>query len=349
MKSIKKITTIVLILIIALGAASCGKQEKQASAPAAPALVKENSVEAFGVVKASDTHNVNISFAAEVSKVEAKEGQRVKKGDVLMTLKLNDYMLQIDAKQHELNAANLEIKSLQSKLIDSDASQSNDPEVKKLINDLKYSKQLYEDIIKEQADKQELYNSGAISRYELDEFTKLVDDRKKNVDDLTYSLDAAMRNKKLGNTELLDNIKIQQEKAAGLMQEIDSMKEKLGLAYMKGQDIISDVDNGVVFDIDCVEGDIITPGKKVFSIMNLDGMVVRANVAEEFIKDVKLGQKAEIVPVADKSKKYTGIVAMIASRAMLQNGETVIPVEITIDNNDGFLMPEYNVDVEIFY
>jgi multidrug resistance efflux pump len=127
------------------------------------------------------------------------------------------------------------------------------------------------------------------------------------------------------------------------------MKQKLAQPYIKGQDIISDVDNGVVYDLGYSDGDIISPSKKVLSIMNLDGMIVKANVAEEFIKDVKPGQKAEIIPVADKSKKYTGTVTMIASRAQVQNGETVIPVEITIDNNDGFLMPEYNVDVEIFY
>jgi HlyD family secretion protein len=78
-------------------------------------------------------------------------------------------------------------------------------------------------------------------------------------------------------------------------------------------------------------------------------MIVRANVSEEFIKDVNLGLKVEIIPVADKSKKYNGTVMMIASRAVVQNGETVIPIEISVDNNDGFLMPEYNVDVEIFY
>lgn len=349
MNKIKRITAIALILIMVLGAAACGKKEEQTAAPAAPAPVKENSVEAFGVIKAADLHNINISFAAAVSKMSVKEGQKVKKGDVLMTLDLNDYMLQIQAKQHELNSINLEIKKLQSKMIESDPAKSTDPDVKKLQNDLKYAKQLYEKIIKEHADKQELYKSGVISKYELDEFTKVVEDRKKDATDLAYSLDMAMRNKQLGNAELMNNIKIQQERAAALEQELNSMKEKLNQIYIKGQDIICDVDNGVAFDLGYAEGDIVSPSKKALSIMNLDGMIVKANVAEEFIKDVKPGQKAAIMPVADKTKKYNGTVSMIASKAEVQNGETVIPVEITIDDNDGFLMPEYNVDVEIFY
>lgn len=349
MNKIKKITAIILTLIMILGVSACSKPDKQATTEAAPVQVKENSVEAFGVVKATDVHNVNISFDATVDRVAVREGQKIKKGDVLMTLNIEDYMTLINAKQHEVNAIRLEIKKLQSKIIEADISKSNDPDVKKLANDLKYAKQVYDNIIKEHADKQELYQSGAISKYELDEFAKIVENRKKDAVDLSYSLDIAMHDKQIGNKELRDNITIQQEKAAALDKEISAMKEKLNQTYIKGKEIISDVDNGVVFELGYIDGDIVSPAKKALSIMNLDELIVRANVSEEFIKDIKLGQKVEIIPVADKSKKYNGTVKMIANRAEVQNGETVIPVEISIDSNDGFLMPEYNVDVEIFY
>jgi multidrug resistance efflux pump len=349
MNKIKRISAIILTLIMILGVSACSKPDKQATTEAAPVQVKENSVEAFGVVKATDVHNVNISFAATVERVTVREGQKIKKGDVLMTLNIQDYMTQISAKQHEVNAIRLEIKKLQGKIIEADIFKSNDPDVKKLANDLKHAKQVYDNIIKEHADKQELYQSGAISKYELDEFMKIVENRKKDVIDLSYSLDIAMHDKQIGNKELSNNITIQQEKAAALDKEISAMKEKLSQTYIKGEEIISDVDNGVVFELGYIDGDIVSPAKKALSIMNLDKMIVRANVSEEFIKDVKLGQKVEIIPVADKTKKYSGAVVMIASRAEVQNGETVIPVEISIDSNEGFLMPEYNVDVEIFY
>lgn len=344
----KRIAVIILALVMILSVSACSKPNKEATAEAPPP-VKKNTVEAFGVVKATDIHNVNIGFTATVSSVTAREGQKIKKGDVLMTLDIADYMTQINAKQHELNAVRLEIKKLQSKMIEADASKSNDPDVRKLANDLKYAKQLYDSTIKEHADKQELYQSGAISKYELDEFMKLVDSRKKAAVDLEYSLEIAMHDKQLGNKELNNNISIQQEKASALDKEIAAMKEKLDNSYMKGEEIISDVENGVVYDIGYIGGDLVSPTQKALSIINLDGMIVRANVSEEFVKDVKPGLKVEIIPVADKSKKYNGTVKMVASRAEVQNGETVIPVEISIDDNDGFLMPEYNVDVEIFY
>jgi multidrug resistance efflux pump len=349
MNKIKRITAILLALIIILGVSGCSKKEEPVAAPAVQNPVKENIVEAFGVVKSIDIHNVNIGFAASVADVAVREGQKVKKDDVLMTLDIKDYSTEITAKQHELNAISLEIRKLQSKMIEADAAKSKDPDVKKLVNDLEYAEQIYQSSLKEQGDKEKLYQSGVISKYEFDDFVKTVDDKKKAVDDLSYSLDITMHNKQIGNKELNDNISIQKERAASLEREIAVMKEKLNKPYMNGEQIISDVQNGVVFELGYIEGDIVSPSKKALSIMNLDGMIVSANISEEFIKDVKIGQKVEIIPVADKSKKYKGTVKMIASRAEVRSGETVIPVEITIDNNDGFLMPEYNVDVEIFY
>lgn len=349
MNNIKRVTVIILALTMIFSLSACSKKEEPTAAQTAPAPVKVNSVEAFGVVKAVDMHNVNLGFTAYVSSVPVREGQRVKKDEILMTLNIKDYITQIEAKQHDLNATKVEIRKLQSKMIEADASKSKDPDVKKLLNDLKYAEQVYQSSLKEQIDKEELYKSGAVSKYEYDEFARAVENKKKIVEDLSYSLDITMHDKQTGNKELNDNISIQKEKAAALDREIAAMREKLNKPYMKDENIISDVDNGVVYELGYIAGDIVGSTQKALSIMNLDGMIVRANVSEEFVKDVKPGLKVNIIPVADKTKKYSGTVKMIASRAEVLNGETVIPVEITIDDNDGFLMPEYNVDVEILY
>lgn len=81
--------------------------------------------------------------------------------------------------------------------------------------------------------------------------------------------------------------------------------------------------------------------------MSYNEMVVEANIPEEFIKDITLGSKLTISPQANKSKTYTGEITYIASNAVRQNGETTILVEASIDNNDGFLMPGFNVNLSI--
>jgi multidrug resistance efflux pump len=176
---------------------------------------------------------------------------------------------------------------------------------------------------------------------------KGIDSKRKNAEDIKYSLDILMHEKKLGNKELSDSIAIQNEKAATVQSEISQMKDKLGRSYITGNNIVSDLENGIVYEIGYKPGDLVSPAKKVLSIMNLDTMVVKADVAEEFIKDVKLGANVEILPVADTAKKYKGKVMNISSKAVVKNGETVVPVEMSIENKDSFLSPNFNVDVEI--
>jgi hypothetical protein len=67
---------------------------------------------------------------------------------------------------------------------------------------------------------------------------------------------------------------------------------------------------------------------------------------EEFIKDVTIGGKAAAVPVADNARSYEGKVTRVSNLAVKVNGETVIPVEITLAARDGFLLPNFNVDVQ---
>jgi multidrug resistance efflux pump len=126
------------------------------------------------------------------------------------------------------------------------------------------------------------------------------------------------------------------------------MRDRINKSYISENNIVCTMENGIVYDLGYKAGDSINPENKLLSLMNLDTIVVKANVAEEFIKDVKQGAKVEIIPVADKSRKYDGTVTAMAKNALVQNGETVIPVEISVDNKDSFLLPNFNVDVKIY-
>jgi multidrug resistance efflux pump len=126
------------------------------------------------------------------------------------------------------------------------------------------------------------------------------------------------------------------------------MKERINKDYISGNDIVCDMNNGIVYELGYKAGDTINSDLKILAVMNMDALVVKADVAEEFIKDVRLGARVEIIPVADKSKQYTGKIITMAKKATVKNGETVIPVEMSIDNKDSFLLPDFNVDVKIF-
>lgn len=324
---------LILMIGIVLLAAACSKPSKETAVEAAPTPEPVKTVEAFGIVEANDALNINLDIQAEVEGLQVKEGQLVKKGDVILTLNMKSYMEEIRNKQHELSIIRLEVEKL--------ASESSNPDIQKLSNDLKFADEQLQKAAAELESQEKLYKSGAISKYEYDGYVKAFEAKSKSAEDIKYSLDSVMRNNGLDSA-------IQNEKAATIESEIRQLKEKLNKSYISESNIICPMDNGIVYELGYKAGDTINNEKKVLSLMNLDTLVVKANVAEEFIKDVKLGAKVEIIPVADKNKQYVGKVTAIAKKAQVQNGETVIPVEISIDNKDSFLLPNFNVDVKIY-
>lgn len=130
--------------------------------------------------------------------------------------------------------------------------------------------------------------------------------------------------------------------------EVQKLRSKLDLSFLSGKEIICPLNKAVAFELSYRKGDLLSGEQKLLSLANLDTLYVEADINEDFIKDVKLGAAVEIIPLANPTRSYQGKVTNISGMAFKKNGETIIPVEITLVNNDGFLLPNYNVDVKIF-
>jgi len=326
----------VLLLVIAglmLISTACSKPAQNTAAEVTPTPEPEKTVEAFGIIEASNIRNISLDVAAEVETVNVKEGQPVKKGDVLLTLNMKDYMEKIKSRQHDLNVLQLEAKKLDA--------ESTNLDIYKLESDLAFANTQLQKAAEELETQKKLYESGAISQYEYDTYLEALDDKTKSAEDKKYQLDDMLRSNDL-------ELAIHKEKAASIQSEIMQMKEKVDSSNISGNNIVCDVENGIIYELGYKAGDIVDPEEKILSVLDLDTLVIKADVAEEFIKDVKLGAKVDIIPVADKAKVYNGKVTSISKKAIAKNGETVIPVEISIDNKDSFLLPNFNVDVKIY-
>ena len=114
--------------------------------------------------------------------------------------------------------------------------------------------------------------------------------------------------------------------------------------------------NGVVEEIFTAEGEKVTAGTKCLSIIDNSTLEVVGYVPEEFIKDISEDDPVEIRPVADPTRVFSGKVVAVASMAVEQNNETVVPVILSIgeatvpengraDETSGFLLPNFNVDI----
>lgn len=356
-----------------------GCSEKKVSTEVSPTDVIEKSatVDTFGIVKAKDVKDIYIDFPASIEDVPVKDGQEVKKGDVLLRINYDEFKSQINSNEIEMNSLKLEMENSQLELktsqlelekLKKDLKELRDylnnnshPDLKQLISDLNNAKKIQEDSLIDLKTEQELFKTGTISKDELELYERNVENSKKSVNDIETSIEKTKRNlqKEIDNLELsieqnsikMDSYKntkgISEEKIKSLEKKTELMNKKINRNYINNNSIISDMDRAIVYDLNYVKGESVDITKKVLSIVNLDSMIIEADVPEEFIKDVNISSKVAIVPQADKSKKYSGKVTHISNKANEKNGETTVCVEISLEDNNGFLKPNFNVNLEI--
>jgi multidrug resistance efflux pump len=303
-------------------------------------------IEAFGIVKAEESKYVTIDLPAEVLDVLVEEGQRVKLNDTILILDTSQYELQIQEKKSELNIARLEQKRI-TKNLEEFSSGLNDTEIKKLQNDLDYAKKLFEQSVEDYNSNELLYSEGVISKDAFDKFKIIMEEAKNKTELIEYELQQAIKQNKKEIESESDMLEIKAEHILQLENVIADLESKLNKPYIMGRQIVSEFENAAVFNIAYASGDKTDASKKSFGIVNLNKLVVEADIVEEFIKDVQIGATVRIVPIADRAREYEGKVMYISQIAFNKNGETVVPIKISIDNADSFIMPNYNVDVFI--
>jgi multidrug efflux pump subunit AcrA (membrane-fusion protein) len=162
------------------------------------------------------------------------------------------------------------------------------------------------------------------------------------------AIDADVDTKKTLQTD--DEKKIQQDKIDSEQDELNSLEAGPGLSHVSGNAVVSDMDNAVVTNVagsSSSLGQSASPSS-IVTLEDLNSLYIQANVSEDFINSVAVGKTVTITSTSDPNTKLTGKVTSIASEAVLdKNGDTNVPVNISIDNNNGKLFPNYNVDVEI--
>jgi HlyD family secretion protein len=329
-KQILKHGCIMVLAGIILSTTACGttKTIQATSVTNQIQEVQNNTIEAAGKIKANDIKNIILDFTAIVQDVHVKEGQRVKQGEELITLDIHEIKEQILDKENDLRIQKLQLeKSLGSNAYNEE----------KELSDLQTAQVEMRRVNEDLEIKQSLFESGAIAKDELENALRRVEDAEKKVADKHLS--------KADDYRL--DIEIQQQRINALESDIKQLKDKLSRSYIKEDKIVSDINNGLVQEISRVAGDSIQANTKILNLVNMDSLIVVADVSEDFIKDVKVGAEVEILPLADSSKQYKGQVLKIADMGIEKNGETIIQIEISIDNVDEFIKPNFNVDVKI--
>lgn len=331
---IKKLAIWGMIAALALSLTACGGANAAEEVEAVDETevveeeLKNESVEAYGIIEATNEQSISVDFNARVNKIYVKAGERISKGD-----KLVDF--DISVLENEIASKNMEINETQFELDKKDYSVST------LELDVADAEAQLAEIKEEYEKKQSLYNSGAASKDDYERVKDQVAAQERALDKMKLNL-RSTKAQVAGDRQSLEN------RMTRLQDELKRLEDKYSKAnFVNGNQIISTIDNGVVSEVGSKEGSYVDREISVITIVDLDSRIVRADIAEEFIGRIFEGQPAVVTSQAVPDKEYAGKVVRIWGTSIKKGGETIVPIEIALDDIDDNLFLNFNVDVKI--
>ncbi len=316
------------VFLVGCGAAEVPESAEAADMTEAIEVPAIESVEAYGIVEATDEQGISVDFDARINKIYVKAGERISSGDKLVDFDISVLEDEIASQEMEIEETEFEIRN-------------GDYSVERLELDVENSSAELEDLKKRLARNEELFSVGAISQETYDTLTEEVGQKKREHAKLVLNLKST-RAQVEGEQNALRN------KLERLNDELQRLNEKYSKAnFVNGNQIVSKIDKGVVSEVSAKEGDYVDREISVMTIVDLDSRIVRADIAEEFISRIYEGQKAEVTSQAVPDKVYSGHVVRIWGTSVKKGGETIVPIEIALDDMDDELFLNFNVDVKI--
>ena len=133
---------------------------------------------------------------------------------------------------------------------------------------------------------------------------------------------------------------------------VQSQKEAAEASYRAAQDILTQLDirapfDGVVYSLPVKQGAYVNPGDLVLQEADLSKVLVRAFVDEPDIGRLAGGDKVEVTWDALPGRIWTSAINTIPSAVKLRNTRTVGETTCVVDNSDFRLLPNINVGVTI--
>lgn len=297
----------------------------------------KNQISASGTIESVNV-TVSSKAAGQIKRLLFDEGDRVKKGDMLV--EIDHDLLDIQIRQADANVdfANAQLRLLQSGSRQEDIRQTEDL--------LKQSK-INLDQSKTDKDRMEsLYTSNSVTKKQLEDAqTK-------------YNLNLSQYNAAKENLQKIRNL--------ARPQEIDQSKANLrknvaALELLKQNledcKVLAPVD-GIISKKYVESGEMVNQNSSLLKLSNLETVNLMIYVNEEELGKVKLGQKADISVDTYKDKVYNGKIIFISPEAEFtpkniqtqdERTKLVFGVKIEIPNPQFELKPGMPADAKIIF
>ncbi len=293
------------------------------------------TIEGTGVVEPRTTARVKSEATGVVEELRLKEGDMVKKGDVIAILDQENQKLAlrraiIAEKQARLNYEQTKQSDLPKQVASAEAR------VEELKVALKNAKDRLQRI-------GQLYEKGYASDQELDDAKKTVDSLQVQLEEAEYNLNIL---KSKDYDQVLESARLTWERAK---VDLEDARKALGEATVK-----SPID-GTVLEKFVEVGDTVissnqgfTEGTTICTIADLAEVQVKGSIDEVDVGRVRAGQKADIIVDTYPDRIYEGTVTNVFPQGQKQTGGlTTFTVIVSVNNEDKSLLANMTATIKI--
>lgn len=271
------------------------------------------TVKAPGIIEPRTKVDISAEVAARIEQLPFREGQEVRKGDMIVKLDDRDFKAALASSQARSEGEQFRLQSEQSRLTG-------------LYTSFNYAKRQLER-------KQALYDSGDLSRKELDDASERVEELQAQIETAKYSISVIESSLSAAKAEIA--------------RAEDGLSKTLIVAPMDGVITALNAEVGEVV----LMGTMNNPGTVIMTIADLGRMLLKAEVAESDIAQVADSQRARVHINAYRDEVFSGTVTHIAlQRTQKQLDNTgYFKAEVEIDLRGRRILSGgiANVDIEI--
>jgi len=313
-KSHKKILIIIAILIIAAVVLSVLLAPKEQTY--AEEIVKTKDIITYysfsGNIEAENSQTVYSKNMLPIKKIYVKEGQSVKKGDLLFVFDQSSLSANIDAAAASLQIAKINYEKAKTSGKNSIILQAQSAYDTALAAYNNAKANLDIAIVQ--------YSQGAITETELAAAQASFDAAK-------YQLSNAGQSLSIAEQSADQNIKVAKEQLNQAQANYDSISRQAN--ELK---VTSEID-GEISDITAKENQTVAMGSPVMNIVNYDTLVVTVKVDEYDLSAVSEGKKVSL-KINALDLDIGGVISKVSKKANVVNGISFFSTKITIEPNE---------------
>ncbi|RLJ70304.1 HlyD family secretion protein [Hydrogenivirga caldilitoris] len=315
----RKLTGQSLLFLLIVLLFSCGKEEK--------ALYLSGRIE-------GDEYDIGAKIGGKVVEVRVEEGKEVRKGEVLAKL---------DSKELEakLRRAEAVVRSLREKLralevkrellvkeldINLKASVKRREVARDELQGLEHTKRELEvrkeKLLKDLKRFRELFSKGVIPQSKLEEIETEVGSLEERIRALGKAMEELRKKVELAELEI-ELAREKRKEIEALEKEIASLRERVREAEAGVEEVRALLEDtilrspieGTVVEKFVEEGEVVPPGKVLFTVVNLDELYFKGYLPETKLGLLRLGQEAYVKVDSFPERKFPAVVSYISDRA----------------------------------